>query len=160
MRKTTPLKDGIRAAVKVDANGCWRWTKCKKSNGYGATCIAGKMRYVHRVAYEAWIGPIPDGMQIDHLCRVRDCCNPDHLEAVTQGVNLLRGESPPADNAIKTRCPRDHPYDEVNTWRDPETGWRRCRECNRINGRTRWAAKSKGTAGGNRTGNPARPGTG
>lgn len=143
MKKDTPVKDGIRAGVFIDENGCWRWTKSKHSGGYGVTYLAGKNVYVHRLAYEAWVGPIPDGLQIDHLCRVRDCCNPQHLEPVPQMVNWERGESEPAINAAKDRCPRDHLYDEANTWRHPRTGWRMCRECNRARSRARTRARAE-----------------
>ena len=70
---------------------------------------------VHRLTYEWAVGPIPEGLTIDHLCRVRNCVNPEHLEAVTQSENTRRGETTAAKNAAKTHGPQDHPYDEVNT---------------------------------------------
>jgi len=77
-------------------------------NGYFRVTIARQHFYAHRLAYERARGPIPDGLVIDHLCRNRWCCNPDHLEAVTNEENILRGFSPPAQNARKARCPNNH----------------------------------------------------
>ena len=70
---------------------CWLWTGCTTSRGYGTFTNGGKTTRVHRYAYEFCVGPIPDGQQIDHLCRVKHCVNPDHLEAVTDRVNTRRG---------------------------------------------------------------------
>ena len=80
--------------------------------------------YAHRAAYELFVGPIPSGYEIDHLCRVRDCVNPDHLEAVTRRENLLRGDTFAATHAAKTECPRGHPYDTITA-----QGARRCSIC-------------------------------
>lgn len=85
----------IRAfkSVAEDANGCWIFLGARTKAGYG---MVGRGRrgegnvYVHRLMYEAFRGPIPDGLHLDHLCRVRECCNPDHLEAVTQAENNRR----------------------------------------------------------------------
>jgi hypothetical protein len=76
---------------RVDENGCWLWTGSLNNKGYAQLGVAGRVRSAHRVAYELFKGAIPDGLQIDHLCRVRQCVNPDHLEAVTQSVNIRRG---------------------------------------------------------------------
>lgn len=86
--------------------------------------------YVHRVAWETLRGPIPDGMQLDHLCRQRACWNPDHLEPVSPRENVLRGVGITAMNAKKTHCPQGHPYDDANTG-ITSTGKRRCRACGR-----------------------------
>lgn len=106
-----------RFFAKVNAEGpCWEWTAATmKQNGYGVfnrgrsdgTVLA------HRFSYELLVGPIPDGLQLDHLCRNRICVNPDHLEPVTQRENLLRGTTLPGQNARKDRCPQGHPYDRV-----------------------------------------------
>lgn len=103
----------IKPRIRVDENGCWRWTGCKSPRGYASISKDGKVRSLHRLVYEIFKGPIPTGLQIDHLCRVRDCCNPEHLEAVTQQENLRRGIGPSAENARKTHCPLGHPYDWV-----------------------------------------------
>lgn len=136
-----PIPERIKASVKVDENGCWRWQLYVRSHGYGQIGVPGVgVRYVHRVAYEAWKGPIPDGLQIDHLCRVRDCCNPDHLEAVTCRENLVRGVGFTAKHAATTHCPAGHPYDAVNTYVRAGRGGRDCRRC-RIAAHQRWRIK-------------------
>jgi hypothetical protein len=115
----------------IKGDGCWGWNGCHTGVGYGTFCVGvGQMRLAHRIIYELVIGPIPDGLQIDHLCRNRGCVNPAHLEAVTQAENLRRGRF----GILCTHCPKGHPYDEVNTYRDPGGG-RRCRECHRVNRR-------------------------
>lgn len=105
---------------------CWVWTAAK-ANGYGRMQWNGRQQPTHRIAYELLVGPIPEGLEIDHLCRNRACCNPDHLEPVTSQVNMLRGETVAAANAAKDSCPEGHPYDEANTylWR----GNRLCLTC-------------------------------
>ena len=72
---------------------CWLWTSAKNIDGYGIFRINGKNILSHRLSYELYIGKIPEGLQIDHLCRVRDCVNPDHLDPVTQAENIRRGLS-------------------------------------------------------------------
>ena len=122
---------------KVDKGGpggCWLWTSTMIPDGYGSFRIGsrvdGTRRRVlaHRFAYELLVGPIPEGLTLDHLCRVRRCVNPVHLEPVTGRVNTLRGENPLAKNARKTHCPQGHPYDLLNTYTDP-AGRRHCRTC-------------------------------
>lgn len=98
--------------AKVDVShplGCWEWTGAVSDLGYGRCNehVHGT-GYAHRAAYEALIGAIPDGKTLDHLCRNRRCVNPDHLEPVTQGENVLRGYSPAGANARKTTCLRGH----------------------------------------------------
>ena len=115
-----------------DTNGCQLWTGYVRPDGYaeiGSGGGGGKPLIAHRVAYEFFVGPIPDGLVIDHLCRVRHCVNPAHLEVVTQRENILRGEGLAAVNATKTHCPQGHPYDEANTVL--AVGRRECRVCNR-----------------------------
>lgn len=121
--------DRIRRHSEVDENGCWVWQLATPEPGYGRITIDGKTGlYAHRVSYEAFVGPIPDGLHIDHLCRNRACCNPEHLEPVTPQINSLRGIGFPATNAKKTECPQGHPYDDENTyfWRN-RRGCRTCR---------------------------------
>lgn len=116
---------------RVDVGDCWEWTG-SRSNGYGYFAPPPGDRAVgaHRWAYEHLIGAVPDGCQLDHLCRNRACVNPDHLEPVIQRTNILRGASPAARNAAKTHCPQGHPYDETNTYRSPGRSARYCRTCN------------------------------
>ena len=92
--------------------------------------------YAHRYAYEFCVGPIPEGLTIDHLCRVRACVRPDHLEPVTMRINTLRGVSIVAQHARKTQCPQEHPYDSENTYIDP-LNKRHCRICMRWRERER-----------------------
>jgi hypothetical protein len=113
------LKDHIRVE-----NDCHRWTGVHDHAGYGR---AGK-DLAHRRAYEEAYGPIPDGLQIDHLCGIRDCINPLHLEAVTPRENTLRSGNPAAINARKTHCIRGHEFNEENT-RTDDDGSRTCRVC-------------------------------
>jgi hypothetical protein len=84
---------------------------------------------MHRYAYEALVGPIPDGKQIDHLCRNRACCNPEHLEPVTIQENIRRGEGPQAINARKTHCIRGHALSGDNLYLVPKSGRRNCVIC-------------------------------
>lgn len=87
--------------------GCLVWTGYTQ-NGYGIVFYQGKNRRVHRVIFEALVGPVPDGLHLDHLCRVRDCANIHHLESVTSRENTMRGNNFCAKNAAKTSCKRGH----------------------------------------------------
>jgi hypothetical protein len=109
-------------------SGCWLWTGATTRDGYGNYALGRRFVGAHRVAYLLKVGPIPDGMQIDHLCRVRHCVNPAHMEVVTARENVLRGVSFAAVNAAKTRCPKGHEYTEDNIEVTP-SGGRRCRRC-------------------------------
>jgi hypothetical protein len=147
--KTQPYIAAFCRRVKraiYDENGCLVWRGAKHSSGYGSISIRlnGKQysAYAHRVAYEFAKGPIPDGLVIDHLCRNRACVNPDHLEAVTDRVNILRGESPAACSARRSCCPKGHSYTEKNTYFYKD-GSRACRKCNCENQRKRNALKPK-----------------
>lgn len=114
--------------VVRDDGGCWSWT-ASTSGGYGDFMVGGKRTKAHIAAYEHCIGPVPDGMELDHLCRNRACCNPEHLEPVTHQVNVLRGEGIAAVNARKTECKRGHSLAGDNLGINPTSGTRFCRIC-------------------------------
>lgn len=122
--------DRFNEKYEVDSrSGCWLWTASCVEDGYGQFRFSPKkMGKAHVFAYQHYVGPVPSGMQLDHLCRVRRCVNPDHLEVVTGWENTMRGDTPAAINARKTHCPRGHPYDEQNTYLD-KTCRRHCRSC-------------------------------
>jgi len=92
MNNKLPLKERIETNIEIDSNGCWIWLKCKNNGGYGRIQVNGKPWLTHRVSYELYVGSIPQGLTIDHLCRVRHCCNPAHLEPVTSAENTRRGD--------------------------------------------------------------------
>lgn len=113
-------------------NGCWIWQGTERKNGYGGAgkrLSRGKWSTVsaHRLSYETFVGPIPKGLTIDHLCRTKLCINPDHLEAVSQKVNNFR-----APNYVgnRTHCPSGHEYSAENT--NTSSNRRRCLTCHRL----------------------------
>jgi hypothetical protein len=117
----------------LKGDGCWIWTGALSNNGYGQFRQSGRTRSAHRVAHEMYIGPIPDGLTIDHTChnadescdggscRHRRCVNPEHLEAVAQGENSKR--------AARDKCPKGHEYTPENTRRRKDNGRRICVAC-------------------------------
>lgn len=139
MAKATPEQ---RFWAKVDKTEiCWLWTGAKMPNGYGSFSVNGRTIYAHRFAYELLIGPIPEGLPLDHVkangCTSKLCVKAiaderglAHLEPVTHRENLLRGPTTQAaTNITKTHCPQGHPYDEANT--EHQRGQRLCRTCRR-----------------------------
>lgn len=120
-----------RKVAPADALECWLWTASLNSGGYGQFMLAGRPQRAHRLAYAELVAEVPAGLSLDHLCRVRRCVNPWHLDPVTNAVNTARGDLVPgASQRAKTECPSGHPYDEANTRRDTD-GHRRCRTCER-----------------------------
>lgn len=157
IRGTDPQKkpqirgdDMARFWSYVDSSGgpeaCWPWHKLTPY-GYGPVYFKGKSTLAHRMAYELFVAPIPDGLTVDHLCHDPDkcdldtkcphrrCCNPRHLEAVTQAVNNHRGNTWSGRNFRKTRCKYGHPFTPGNLYTYPGGRERACRKC-RAEGRT------------------------
>jgi hypothetical protein len=94
---------------------CWLWTDVPDAYGYGKIIVKGKWYRAARLGYEHFVGPIPEGLELDHTCRVRLCVRPSHLEPVPGKVNILRGNGPAAINARKTHCIRGHEFTPENT---------------------------------------------
>lgn len=132
-----------RLSERDPLSGCWVWTGDHSGDGYPRITMSGRRRQAHRISYEAHVGSIPDGMEIDHLCRRTLCVNPAHLEPVTGLVNRLRApDCPVGVNAIKTHCDNGHLFDESNT--AIVGGWRKCRACARDRMRAYRARKRVG----------------
>lgn len=134
--KRPPIERFLEKIRHLD-NGCQEWTAYRGGNGYGRFYYGGKGALAHRWSYEFHVGPIPDGLVIDHRCRNRGCVNPDHLEAVTMSENVLRGIGPETTAARRraiSRCPQGHPYTDENTYVDGQGG-RACRICKRSHAR-------------------------
>jgi hypothetical protein len=142
------LLDRLARRIEFHESGCWIWLGYpNKNTGYGYAMLDGKNRLAHRAVYEALVEPITVEMTLDHLCRVRLCVNPDHLEEVTLGENLRRARCY-RGRAIVVRpgleisarpiarplyCPKGHPYTKSNSYVRPN-GVRNCRECGRLRG--------------------------
>lgn len=139
-RSPVPIAERFWKYVEF-TDSCWLWRGSTTKKGYGQ--ISGephtqKRFMAYRWLYEFVVGPIPDGLTLDHLCRNRGCVRPDHMEAVTNRVNILRGTSWAAVNARKTHCPRGHSLSDSRTTRiDPATGKRICRACAVVTRRAR-----------------------
>lgn len=132
------LVERFERKINKTPGGCWWWTGAARPSGYGNFWVEGRCVISHRYAYEERYGNIPDGLTIDHLCRNRRCVNPDHLEAVTQRTNLLRGNTLPAAAAARQCCASGHAYTTENT--RLTAGYRKCRECDKLRARARRAA--------------------
>lgn len=127
---TATLEERFWAKIEMEPNsGCFIWMGKRKPNGYGIFNWDGKPGYAHRFAYQLTKGPIPSGLALDHLCRLRPCANAAHLEAVSQRENLLRGDTLTAFHATKTHCKHGHTLADAYV---RKRGWRTCRTCVRI----------------------------
>ena len=116
---------------RIDASGdCWLWTGLLHRKGYGVVKIESKALKVHNVIWTMLVGEIPEGMVLDHLCRVRHCVNPDHLEPVTPHENWKRGFAPSRQHARRTHCINGHPFSGDNLVIRVD-GARGCRACRR-----------------------------
>lgn len=122
-----------KVSILAGDNPCWIWTSSKINSGYGQFRLNRQGYLAHRLSYEYCIGPIPIGLEIDHLCRSRACVNPFHLEPVTHSVNALRGlVGKHGFNSGKTHCLLGHEYSLENTYLIPGKNQRQCRTCKRI----------------------------
>lgn len=129
MRRSDRLSRFDALWIGEPNTGCWLWLGSLNHNGYGTGSMGGESYRAHRLSHELFKGPIPEYMQIDHLCRVRCCVNHEHLEAVPQRENNRRSLSLTAMQARQTHCIRGHEFTPANTIRNG--GHRRCRECRR-----------------------------
>lgn len=129
-----PTLDARFWSKVLKTDGCWLWMAGRFSTGYGNFSVHGRPGMAHRFAYELLVGPIPEGLELDHLCRLRHCVNPEHLEPVTHWVNLSRGlawdKTRPHNHRGKTHCKNGHPLsgDNLYLWR----GIRLCRACRKV----------------------------
>lgn len=144
-----PALERFLEKIAPGENGCIVWVGGLNGAGYGqfyegrtSTDQTGK-GYAHRWAYKHYVGPIPEGLHLDHLCRNRACVNVNHLEPVTLRENLLRGVGPSARHAQKTHCPAGHAYSGDNLRISPSTGARFCRACARNHAANARAQKRK-----------------
>lgn len=144
-RPRMSVRDRIIERTSIDpATGCWNWLGGTNGAGYGRIGVTREHKvhlrmFTHRAAYEEWIGPIPEGLVLDHLCRNTICCNPAHLEPVTQEENVRRGEAPSNTYRDATHCKRGHEFTPENTYQMPKG--RYCRECGRQRSREYHARK-------------------
>ena len=118
--------------IRLDENGCHEWVGAKNSDGYGHFYLEGKLVKSHRFAYELYKGCIKKGLELDHLCKNRQCCNPIHLEAVTHKENVRRGDGG-INNSSKTHCVHGHEFTKENT--SNHNNKRHCITCANITSR-------------------------
>lgn len=135
-RITTPWQDNFwKYVTRGGPKDCWEWLGSKTDDGYGVFHVRRLTeawnKGAHRVAYELLVGPIGEGLTLDHTCVNTSCINPAHLEPVTQRENLLRGNTVNAINAAKTHCINGHAFTVENTYIRPDDGTRMCKECGR-----------------------------
>ncbi len=136
--RTAGLPLNMQAKILLTTDGCWYWTGAVTSKGYGSVAAGGKVVSTHRRAYELLVGPIPDGLQIDHLCENKRCCNPAHLEAVTGLVNMSR-----TAQARKTHCINGHPLSGTNLLIKPRANGKVIRNCRTCRDDQRNASRQK-----------------
>jgi hypothetical protein len=135
-RRPTLRERLLSKAVINWETGCWEWTASKTGDGYGKLGVNGKTRDAHAVAYELIEGPVPDGLELDHTCRVRRCINPAHLEPVTHRENMLRAPYFGSD----THCKAGHEWTEENTY--TYRAQRCCRACNAASHKQRYVRRA------------------
>lgn len=142
--RITDLRAHLLSNIAFAESGCWIWLKKSESNGYGRFCANRRNILAHRAAYEIFTGPIPDGYQVDHLCRVRRCVNPAHLEAVTQTENIHRSDAPTIVNWRADVCKYGHPMaDAYPQRRKGRVVGRICRTCTKAKNAERYRKRRK-----------------
>ncbi len=138
IRRTVP--DAVRFWSRIKkTEDCWLWLGSKNRDGYGLFSLNGEKIRVHRITWTLKNGEIPEGLVSDHLCKNRACVNPDHIEMVTNGENVLRGESLSAKNKRKVKCQHGHDFDFIRTF----DGARVCRTCERARAKIRYKNNNK-----------------
>lgn len=131
MGRKSHFNERLLSNIRVLDNGCWQWVGRKNLRGYGMIPHKGRTRPAHRAVYEFFNHcVVPKHLQMDHLCRVPSCVNPDHLEPVTPRENTLRGNTAARFNAEKLTCHRGHEFTSENT--TVKNGHRICKACRRI----------------------------
>ena len=141
-------------SMRMSENGCWHWLGALTSEDYGFLYFQGKRMAAHRLSYETFVGPIPKGIVLDHLCRDHTCINPDHLDPCTPGENVRRGIS---HYGSRTHCEAGHPYTSENTAINKAYDSRQCRICKRISNQKYKAAHKAELADKRREKNKANP---
>lgn len=127
LHERVPALDRFWLAANPVEEGCWVWSGWFDAYGYGGLAVFGRSTKAHRFAYELLVGPIPDGLSLDHLCRNRGCVNPAHLEPVTRGENVRRGNNPSMVAHRTDTCLRGHSL--LDAYVVTKSGGRRCRTC-------------------------------
>jgi hypothetical protein len=136
-KRSHDVRERLERRRVITSGGCWLW-RGSSNNGYGTIQVAGRMRYVHVLAYEFYVGPVPEKHQVDHLCKARLCYNPDHLEPVTQYENIARSGVRWAKFQRGT-CQRGHDTtDPANVYVRKDNGYRMCKECQRLRRSKPW----------------------
>lgn len=124
-KRYSDIKDRLMERVFLTPDGCWLWKLSTNRDGYGQMKFDGRNLLAHRVAFEVFVGPIPDGLHLDHLCRVRSCCNPEHLEPVSATENSRRAWA----TRRRSTCPSGHPLTGDNRY--IHSAGQACKECRR-----------------------------
>ena len=128
LRRELPLVERFWTYVVKTAGDCWEWSGGHTGDGYSCFSVSREEAYpAHRFAYELVVGPVPEGLELDHLCRNPGCVNPAHLEPVTHDENMKRADNANGTRSAATHCPKGHPYDRENTIH--RNGRRHCKAC-------------------------------
>lgn len=135
MPRGQTLEERFFYYVQKTTCGCWLWIGSGNQYGYGQLSVGGrngKRRPAHRLSYELFVGPIPNGLTLDHLCGIPGCVNPEHLEPVTHRENVLRGNTFAAAKVAQTHCIHGHELTEANLYRRKDRpNSRECLTCHK-----------------------------